>query len=154
MTKETRYILTIFYCTHLSISPNLSNFLTPPALFMHHSTTIQPPFNHHSRCSNDILKQESSEFVSFLYFIPFKPPHRFFHSRESSARIWCKIQQTGREEQPLAGQSLSLIYSKIQTNAFYLLIRETALVALVFTTEASDKTTKLKIIIIKPFLLL
>ena len=150
MTKETRYILTIFYCTHLSISPNLSNFLTS----LLSSCTIQLPFNHHSRCSNDILKQESSEFVSFLYFIPFKPPHRFFHSRESSARIWCKIQQTGREEQPLAGQSLSLIYSKIQTNAFYLLIRETALVALVFTTEASDKTTKLKIIIIKPFLLL
>lgn len=46
----------------------------------------------------------------------------------------------------------SLIYSKIQTNAFYLLIRATALVALVLTTEASDKTTKLKIIIIKPFL--
>ena len=59
-----------------------------------------------------------------------------------------------REERncPVAGQSLSLIYSKIQTNAFYLLIRATALVALVLTTEASDKTTKLKIIIIKPFL--
>lgn len=60
--------------------------------------------------------------------------------------------QTGREEQPSSGQSLSLIYSKIQTNPFYLLISETALVALVLTTEASDKTTKLKIIIIKPFL--
>ena len=44
MTKETRYILTIFYCAHLSISPNLSNFLTP----LLSSCTIQLPFNHHS----------------------------------------------------------------------------------------------------------
>ena len=41
---------------------------------------------------------------------------------------------------------------KYKRTLFYLLIRATALVALVLTTEASDKTTKLKIIIIKPFL--
>ena len=70
------------------------------------------------------------------------------HLRKQS--MMCK-----REERNCPLQdSPSLIYSKIQTNAFYLLIRATALVALVFTTEASDKTTKLKIIIIKPFLLL
>ena len=49
--------------------------------------------------------------------------------------------------------SPSLSYTlKYKRTLFYLLIRATALVALVLTTEASDKTTKLKIIIIKPFL--
>ena len=46
--------------------------------------------------------------------------------------------------------SYTLKYKRI---LFYLLISETALVALVLTTEASDITTKLKIIIIKPFLI-
>lgn len=73
--------------------------------------------------------------------------------RETMASLFL-VKTHLREERncPCLGQSLSLIYSIIQTNPFYLLIRATALVALVLTTEASDKTTKLKIIIIKPFL--
>ena len=59
-----------------------------------------------------------------------------------------------REERNCPVQdSPSLSYTlKYKRILFYLLISETALVALVLTTEASDKTTKLKIIIIKPFL--
>jgi hypothetical protein len=58
----------------------------------------------------------------------------------------------GREELPQF-RTVPLSYILYNTNeSFYLLIRATALVALVLTTEASDKTTKLKIIIIKPFL--
>ena len=49
-------------------------------------------------------------------------------------------------------RTIPLSYTLKYKRILYLLIRATALVALVLTTEASDKTTKLKIIIIKPFL--
>ena len=51
----------------------------------------------------------------------------------SSQHSFCR-----REGLPLSRQPLSLIFSKTQTNPFYLLISATALV---LTTEASDITT-------------
>ena len=50
-------------------------------------------------------------------------------------------------------RTIPLSYTLKYKRILYLLIRATALVALVLTTEASDITTKLKIIIIKPFLI-
>ena len=72
----------------------------------------------------------------------------------SSQHLFCVYINYKREERNCPVQdSPSLSYTlKYKRILFYLLISETALVALVLTTEASDKTTKLKIIIIKPFL--
>ena len=42
------------------------NFLYHLTLFTHHSTTIQPSFNHHSRCTSRPSSQNALTFVKLL----------------------------------------------------------------------------------------